>query len=95
MRNEQGKDSWELATFYTDAFMEDLAALNIRAPHEMPKASEFIAEQIDLVKMLENKGFTYTTSDGVYFDTSKDDAYGAIASVDLAQLKEGGAGRKE
>lgn len=68
----------EMAEFYTDKFNEDLAALNIAAPHGQYYASDYVTEDVELVKKLEEKGYTYTTSDGVYFDTSKMPDYGAL-----------------
>jgi cysteinyl-tRNA synthetase len=71
----------ELADFYTEAFKKDLADLNIKSPTYLPKASEHIKENIELIQELEKKGFTYTTSDGVYFDTSKDAHYGKLGGI--------------
>ncbi len=71
----------ELADFYTDAFVNDLKALNIQIPHKLPKASEHIAEDITVVKKLEKKGLTYKITDGIYFDTSKTDDYGKLGGV--------------
>ncbi len=71
----------ELGDFYTERFKEDISKLNIQTPHVLPKASEHIEEQIELVKTLEAKGFTYKTADGIYFDTSKDDHYGKLGQV--------------
>lgn len=76
----------ELADFYTDKFKEDIAKLNILFPDLFPKASEHLPEQIDLIKDLETKGFTYKTSDGIYFDTSKDPHYGRLGGI----IDEGG-----
>jgi len=68
-----GKTAQEIALFYTDAFLKDIEALNIDSKKiTFPKATEHIAEQITLIKKLEDKGFTYKTSDGIYFDTSKE-----------------------
>jgi len=61
---------WEVAQFYTDAFKKDMRTLNIIAPDVWVKATDTIAEQIALIKKLEEKGYTYTINDGVYFDTS-------------------------
>ncbi|MBX4197713.1 cysteine--tRNA ligase [Candidatus Parcubacteria bacterium] len=71
----------ELAHFYTEAFKQNLKELNIKSPTHLPKASEHINENIELIKKLEEKGFTYTTSDGVYFDTSKDAQYGKLGGI--------------
>ncbi|MCR4274807.1 MAG: cysteine--tRNA ligase [Candidatus Campbellbacteria bacterium] len=72
----------ELAEKYTRAFEEDLVSLNILHPHELPRATDNIPEQIDIIKRLEEKGFTYVIADdGVYFDTEKDPHYGRLGGL--------------
>ncbi len=71
----------ELGDFYTEKFKEDLTILNIVVPEVMPKASEHIKEDIELIQILEKKGITYKTSDGIYFDTSKDPDYGKLGNI--------------
>ncbi len=71
----------ELADRYTRAFEEDIATLNILHPTMMPRASEHISEQIALITTLEQKGFVYRTSDGLYFDTQRDSAYGRLGGL--------------
>ncbi len=71
----------EVALKYEEAFKEDLAKLNIIIPDEMPRASEHIAEDIEIIQKLERKDFTYVTSDGVYFDISRDAKYGALGGL--------------
>ncbi len=78
----------ELAEFYTERFKEDIASLNILPPHYLPKASENITEDIDLIKILEGKGFTYSTSDGIYFDVTKDPHYGQLGGLPSEGLTE-------
>lgn len=68
----------ELADFYTEKFVEDLNALNIKQPNHLPKASEHIRRDIELVETLEKKGFVYKISDGVYFDTERLADYGKL-----------------
>lgn len=84
---KEKKTAWEVAEFYTDVFLKDFDALNLTQPEKFTKATDHIKEQIELVKKLEEKGFTYKTSDGVYFDTSKFEDYGALS--DLDQIREG------
>lgn len=64
---------------FEEIFKTDLKKLNIKKPHKFPRASEHIEEDIELVRALEEGGFTYEISDGIYFDTSKDPDYGKIA----------------
>jgi len=69
----------ELADFYAERFVEDIASLNIEMPSLMPKASEHIAEDIALIRKLAEKGAAYQTGDGMYFDISKFERYGELA----------------
>ncbi len=85
----EGKSAWDIAKKYSDYFVVGLKRLNISTPDQLPKATDHIQEQIDLVKQLEAKGYTYTISDGVYYDTSKFPTYGSFAHLDLEKLKEG------
>ena len=85
----EDKSAQELAEFYWAAFRKDLSRLNIIEPDVWCRASEHIKEQIDLIKKLEEKGFTYKISDGIYFDTSKVENYGYLARLDIEGLNEG------
>jgi cysteinyl-tRNA synthetase len=85
----EGKSAWDIADFYTQAFKKDIAHLNILEPEIWVKATDTIPEQIDLVKTLEEKGFTYHTTDGIYFDTSKFKGYNKLSHQDLEALQEG------
>jgi cysteinyl-tRNA synthetase len=85
----EGKTVWEIANFYTEAFKKDIALLNIIPPTIYCKATDNIQEQIDMIICLEKKGFTYITSDGVYYDTSKFPEYGKLAKLDIEGLEEG------
>ncbi len=85
----EGKTAWEIAKFYTKAFKQDLAALNIEEPNIWCQATNHIKEQTKLVQKLEKKGFTYQTADGVYFDTSKLPDYGKLANLKNQELKAG------
>ncbi len=83
---EQKKTPLEIADFYTKVFFEDLSKLNIEKPNLTPKATEHIDEMIDIVKVLEEKGFGYETSDGIYFDIAKlGNEYGQLSKIDLEE----------
>ncbi|MBL8006016.1 MAG: cysteine--tRNA ligase [Ignavibacteria bacterium] len=84
-----GKSIMEIAEYYTGVFKKDSELLNIISPEVFCKATDYIQEQIDLIVCLEKNGFTYPTSDGVYFDTSKFPGYGKLARLDIEGLKEG------
>jgi len=72
------KTVWEIADFYTRAFKRDIKLLNIIPPTKWIRATKTIKEQIELIKVLEKKGFTYKIPDGVYFDSSKLKKYGRL-----------------
>jgi len=84
-----GKSAWEVAEFYTEAFKKDLRVLNIVEPSIWCKATDNIPEQIAMIITLEEKGFTYKTSDGIYFDTSRVKDYNKLSHLDLETLREG------
>lgn len=85
----EGKSAWEIADFYTQAFQEDIARLNILAPAIWCKATDNIPEQIELISRLEKKGYTYQTRDGIYFDTAKFSDYNKLSHLPLEELREG------
>ncbi len=82
---EQGKTAWDIAEFYTQAFLKDLNRLNILPPKKLVKATDHIKEMIGLIKRLEERGFAYTVDDGVYFDTSKFAGYGKLSGQELGR----------
>ncbi len=84
-----GMSAWEMAEFYALAFKADLAALQIKSPSIWCKATEHIKEQIDFIADLEAKGYTYRTSDGIYFESRKLNRYGYLARLDINGLREG------
>jgi tRNA synthetases class I (C) catalytic domain len=85
----QGRSAWEIAAFYTEAFQRHLARLHIQAPHIWCKATDHIPEMIDLIRCIEERGFTYRTTDGMYFDTSLLPDYGKLALLDLSGQQAG------
>lgn len=84
-----GKSAWEIAELYTKDFLEGMKQLNMLQPDRFVKATDHIAEQIDLIKRLEAKGYTYRIDDGVYYDTSKFPHYGDFAQLDLDEQQAG------
>ncbi len=73
-----GKSAWDIAKFFEEQFFASTKALNIRRPDIVSRATKHIPDQIELIKKLEEKGFTYKTDDGIYFDTSKLTDYGKL-----------------
>ncbi len=86
---KEGKKAEDIASFYWSAFMDDFKKLNILEPSIWCKATDNIKEQIELIKKLEEKGYTYKTNDGIYFDTSKFKDYGKLARLNVEGLQAG------
>jgi cysteinyl-tRNA synthetase len=85
----EGRTVWEIADHYTRAFFRDWERLNLLQPTHWPRATDYIPQQIELVRNLEERGFTYRTGDGVYFDTGKFPRYGEFAGIQMDQLLAG------
>ncbi len=74
-----GTNIWEVAKKYTDVFLDWIKKLNIEKFDIMPKATDHIQEQIDMIKILEEKWYTYKIpNDWIYMDTSKIEDYGKV-----------------
>ncbi|WP_428049448.1 cysteine--tRNA ligase [Candidatus Avelusimicrobium fimicolum] len=87
----EGKSAWDIAKFYEQKFWQDYDALHCTRPTVISRATAHIQEMITLVKTLEEKGYTYRTSDGIYYDTSKFDRYDALVGHARIRGLQGGA----
>ncbi|MBX4190842.1 cysteine--tRNA ligase [Candidatus Saccharibacteria bacterium] len=95
---KEQKSVWEVADFYINAFLQDMKALNILPPNgykdnNYARATDFIDQQLEIIKLLINKGFAYKTGQAIYFDVTKLDDYGKLTGQRLAE-KETGARRE-
>jgi cysteinyl-tRNA synthetase len=86
---KEGKTAKEITHYYFKEFEKDLKKINFTMPDKWTWATEYIKEQIELIKILEEKGYTYKTSDGIYFDTSKLKNYGKLARLNKKGLQAG------
>lgn len=85
----ENKTAWEIAEFYAEDFVAGMEKLGLIAPEHLVRATDFIPQQLDLVRILKEKGFTYQTTDGIYFDTSKFPTYADFGHLDLEGQKAG------
>ena len=83
------KTVMEIAKFYTDAFFSDCEKLNIKRPDVVEPATNCIAEFIDMIEVLLEKGFAYIAGGNVYFDTSKLDTYYVFGNMNEEDLAVG------
>ena len=85
----ENKSPYEIAEFYTEVFMKDIAKLNIAKPNIIAKATEHIPEMIEYVQKIVDNGYAYETSSGLYFDISKLDRYGILSGKNIEGEKAG------
>ena len=79
------KTVWDVVKFYTDFFFKTTDALNILRPDITCKATDHIAEMIELIKKLQMKGFTYETDEAVYFNITKFKNYGKLSGQKIEE----------
>ena len=87
--NELGITVKELAEQYIGEYFIDAKGLGIKEATVHPRATENIESIIELVKKMEDKGFTYTVDGDVYFDVKKFDQYGKLSHQPLENLEAG------
>lgn len=94
----EGKTVWEVAQQYTEAFKSDMKAMNVLPPNayhskkyddSYARATEFIDQQIEMVKTLLDKGFAYQTKQAIYFDVTKIADYGELSGQKLSDKEIG------
>ncbi len=85
----ENKTVWEIAKFYENAFFDDCHKLNIKRPSVVCRATEHIPEMIDLVKKLEDRGYTYISNGNVYFEIDKFKDYNKLANLTMEELEAG------
>ena len=73
------KHPMEIAEEYTRSYFEDMDALNVLRPGTSPRATGHIIEQIEIIKLLIEKGYAYEANGSVYFEVSKDSSYGTLS----------------
>ncbi|MBZ9686258.1 cysteine--tRNA ligase [Clostridium estertheticum] len=87
--SREHKTVWEIAKFYEDSFFEDCTKLNIKRPTIVCRATDHIQDMIDLIKKLEEKGYTYVSNGNVYFEIDKFPDYTKLANISIDELKAG------
>lgn len=84
-----GMSVWDIAKKFEAQFLESIDLLNIQRPSVLMHATGYIKDQIELIEILEEKGYTYKISDGIYFDASKFPNYTELSKQNLDEIKAG------
>ncbi len=89
-RAQQENLSWQtIAETYISAFQRDMAALGVGPADIEPRATEHIADIINMIKILEEKGFAYHRDGDVYFAVAKFPGYGKLSGRSLDDMLAG------
>ncbi|MHC4097341.1 MAG: cysteine--tRNA ligase [Planctomycetota bacterium] len=86
---KEKKHPMALAEYYTRSYFEDMDRLNCHRPDISPRATGHIIEQIELVKILLEKGYAYEVNGSVYFEVAKFPDYGKLSRRNLDEMLEG------
>jgi len=87
---KENLNPFDIARKYEEIFVEDMKKIHVLMPKYMPRATEHIKEQLDVIAALDKKGYVYKIEDGLYFDVMKFKKYGQLSKQNLAD-KRGGA----
>ena len=82
---KEKRSVWEIAKFYTNAFLNDIKKLNIKKPETIVPATKTVVDQIKIIKMLIGKKYAYETSKAIYFDVVKFKNYNKLSRQPLSQ----------
>ena len=74
---------------FIESFLRDLDSLRLERAEHFPRATEHIAEMIEIVARLIEKGYAYESDGSVWFSISRDPDYGRLSGFDLAQVRRG------
>lgn len=81
------RSAWDIAHEYTALFQRDLELVGVQPPDVWAFATKHIQEQIELIQLLEARGYTYRTDDGIYFDTSRVHTLGRLSALARSELR--------
>jgi len=87
--NEKGVDWQEITHKYTVAFYEDMGKLNIASPTEEPKATDHIAEMLDMIQSLVDQDKAYESDDDVFYSIKSFKDYGCLSRKNIEDLQSG------
>ena len=85
----EGKPPTEIAEYYTNAFFEDIRAINIQDAADYPRATAYIPQMLEIISKLIERGHAYVAGGGVYFDVESFPKYGQLSGNTLDRLQSG------
>ena len=89
-RSHQENVSWnQITEKYIQAYLEDMAKLNILEADHYPKATEVIPQIVDFIKTLIDRGYAYPVEGDVYYAVERFPSYGKLSGRKLDQMEAG------
>ena len=88
-RRKPGVSIREYTEKYIEAFLADMAALNLQAPEEIVRATDHVEDMVDLIERLKKKGLTYESEGSIYYRIAKFPEYGKLSKIDVGGMKAG------
>ncbi len=86
---------WKDITTKCEAmWFEAMDGINVARPTDIPRATEYVDEMVEMIAELIAADKAYTTDDGVYFDVESVDDYGLLALQTLDDMRAGGGDRE-
>lgn len=93
-RSHQENVPWnQITEKYIQAYLEDMAKLNILEADHYPKATEVIPQIVDFIKTLIDRGYAYPVEGDVYYAVERFPSYGKLSGRKLDQMEAGASGR--
>jgi len=86
---ETGKPIREITEQTYNWYIEDMAKLNVLAPNYRPRATEYIADMIELIKKLLANSYAYEAENQVLFDVDAFPGYGALSGRSMKEMLAG------
>jgi len=82
-----GKTLEEYTAIYTQAFLEDADTLRLERPERLVRATEHIRQMARDIRLLGEKGFTYSSGGSIYFRLARFPAYGKLSHLDFSRVQ--------
>lgn len=86
---ETGKSIREITEQTYQWYIDDMAKLNVLSPNHRPRATEYINEMIEIVKLLLQNGHAYEAQGHVLFDVDSMKNYGFLSGRSMKEMLAG------
>lgn len=92
--NQEGRPWQDITQSCESVWFEAMAKLGVARPTDVPHATEYVDEMVEMISQLVDVGRAYNTEDGVYLNVSSVEDYGLLSNQKLSDMMEGGGDRE-